>query len=55
MERLKTLTDDFYKTRKDRGNTPGAYAYECKSCYIWRVKRNKKRKRKIVESDYPDW
>jgi|TARA_B100000035_G_scaffold241018_1_gene209399 uncharacterized protein YlaI len=52
---IKTLTDDFYKTRKDRGNTPGAYAYECKGCYIWRVKRNKKRKRKIVESDYPDW
>ena len=28
---------------------------EVQICYIWRVKRNKKRKRKIVESDYPDW
>ena len=26
----KELINDFYKTRKDRGNVPSAYAYECK-------------------------
>tara|TARA_R100000458_G_C8217479_1_gene202909 strand:+ start:130 stop:348 length:219 start_codon:yes stop_codon:yes gene_type:complete len=49
----KILLDDFYLTRKDRGANPSAYAYECKSCTIWRVKRNKRRK--TVEADYPDW
>tara|TARA_B100001250_G_C19403804_1_gene615930 strand:- start:78 stop:296 length:219 start_codon:yes stop_codon:yes gene_type:complete len=49
----KILLDDFYLTRKDRGSNPSAYAYECKSCTIWRVKRRKKRK--IKESEYPDW
>ena len=28
----KELMNDFYKTRKDRGNVPSAYAYECKRC-----------------------
>lgn len=50
---LKSLRDDFYKTRKDRGANPSAYAYECKSCTKWRVKRNKKRK--TPWGDYPDW
>ena len=49
----KELINDFYKTRKDRGSNPSAYAYECKSCTIWRVKR--KRKRKKPYGDYPDW
>jgi len=49
----KSLLDDFYLTRKDRGANPSAYAYECKSCTIWRV--NRKRRRKRLESDYPDW
>ena len=49
----KNLRDDFYKTRKDRGANPSAYAYECKSCTKWRVKRNKKRK--TPWGDYPDW
>ena len=49
----KNLRNDFYKTRKDRGSNPSAYAYECKTCTIWRVKR--KRKRKKPYGDYPDW
>ena len=49
----KNLRNDFYKTRKDRGSNPSAYAYECKSCTIWRVKRKRKRKKPYV--DYPDW
>ena len=49
----KELINDFYKTRKDRGNVPSAYAYECKRCSIKRVKENRKRKN-MVET-YPDW
>ncbi len=50
---IKSLREDYYKTRKDRGTNPSAYAYECKSCTIWRVKR--KKKRKMPWCDYPDW
>ena len=28
----KELINDFYKTRKDRGNVPSSYSYECKRC-----------------------
>ena len=55
----KVLLDDFYLTRKDRGANPSAYAYECKSCTVWRV--NRKRKRNSPRplppylADYPDW
>ena len=55
--KTKSLLEDFYKTRKDRGNNPSAYAYECKSCTIWRVNRKKSRKRPLPPylADYPDW
>ena len=49
----KELMNDFYKTRKDRGNVPSAYAYECKRCSIKRV--SDKRKRKELVETYPDW
>ena len=49
----KELINDFYKTRKDRGNVPSAYAYVCKRCSIKRVSRGRVKK---VKSDiYPDW
>ena len=53
----KSLLEDFYLTRKDRGANPSAYAYECKSCTIWRVNRKKSRKRPLPPylADYPDW
>ena len=55
----KVLLDDFYLTRKDRGANPSAYAYECKSCTVWRVnrKRKKNRPRPLPPylADYPDW
>ena len=55
----KVLLDDFYLTRKDRGANPSAYAYECKSCTVWRVnrKRKKNRPRPLPQylADYPDW
>ena len=49
----KELINDFYKTRKDRGSVPSAYAYECKRCSIERVSKN--RKRKEILDIYPDW
>ena len=49
---IKELINDFYKTRKDRGNVPSAYAYECKRCSIKRV--SDKRKRKELVEIYPD-
>ena len=49
----KELINDFYKTRKDRGNVPSAYAYECKRCSIKRSSEN--RKKKVLIDNYPDW
>lgn len=49
----KSLMNDFYLTRKDRGANPSAYSYECKTCTIKRV-ANKRRPKKRY-SDYPDW
>ena len=49
----KELINDFYKTRKDRGNVPSAYAYECKRCSIKRVSEG--RKKKELVDIYPDW
>ena len=37
----KELINDFYKTRKDRGNVPSAYAYECNRCSIKRVSQGR--------------
>ena len=47
---MKELINDFYKTRKDRGNVPSAYAYECKRCSIKRVSQGRKKKEKIEET-----
>ena len=49
----KELINDFYKTRKDRGNVPSAYAYECKRCFIKRVSKTRNKKEKL--DIYPDW
>ena len=49
----KELINDFYKTRKDRGNVPSAYAYECKRCSIKRVSNGRKKIEKL--EIYPDW
>ena len=50
----KELINDFYKTRKDRGNVPSAYAYECKRCSIKRVSQGKRKRKELVDI-YPDW
>ena len=49
--KVKSLTEDFYLTRKNR-RMPSAYSYECKLCTINRVKG---KKIKIKEWEYPDW
>ena len=49
----KELINDFYKTRKDRGNVPSAYAYECKRYSIKRVSNGRKKIEKL--EIYPDW
>ena len=50
---VKSLLDDFYLTRRDRGTLPSAYSYECKKCTKKRV--NKKKKKRLSEWEYPDW
>jgi hypothetical protein len=51
----KNLTDEFYRTRKDRGAVASSYSYECKDCTIKRVKESKRYKPNISEYEYPDW
>ena len=46
------LTEGFYLTRKNRGEKPSSYSYECKNCTIKRVK-TKRRSSKV--DIYPDW
>jgi len=46
------LTEGFYLTRKNRGEKPSSYSYECKNCTIKRVK-TKRRSNKV--DIYPDW
>ena len=63
--KTKSLLEDFYLTRKDRGSNPSAYAYECKDCTIKRVldsRREKLDKPDIpynpvprIKDVYPDW
>ena len=51
----KDLLSDFYMTRKGRGAYPSSYSYECKHCTINRVKISRKKQKKVVECEYPDW
>ena len=52
--KVKNLIEDFYLTRKHKGNTPSAYSYECKNCTVQRI--TKRRKTSSISQDfYPDW
>lgn len=51
--KVKSLMDDFYLTRKNRGTLPSAYSYECKECTIRRVSNTRKSANTYWE--YPDW
>ena len=37
----KNLIEGFYRTRKDKGQVPSSYSYECKQCTIDRIKKNR--------------
>lgn len=58
---VKSLMDDFYLTRKNRGTLPSAYSYECKDCTIKRIKKKREEKKikfdsiSRIEDIYPDW
>ena len=47
---IKSLTTDFYVTRKNR-TLLSSYSYECKEC----TKKRVKSKRVINTWQYPDW
>jgi hypothetical protein len=52
---VKNLIEGFYRTRKDRGQVPSSYSYECKDCTIKRIMSERKRKNPFVDWSYPDW
>jgi hypothetical protein len=57
---IKSLTDGFYRTHKDRGAVASSYSYECKLCTVERVTKSRKKlkrpKKKLnSEWEYPDW
>ena len=52
---VKNLIEGFYRTRKDRGQVPSSYSYECKDCTIKRIISERKRKNSFVDWSYPDW
>jgi hypothetical protein len=54
-KQIKSLIDDFYRTRKNRGGLASSYSYECKECTIKRIKENRKNKKIQSEWSYPDW
>ena len=53
--KVKSLLDDFYLTRKDRGTLPSAYSYECKECTVIRVTANRMSNKVFDKWEYPDW
>ena len=52
--KVKSLMDDYYLTRRDRGTLPSSYSYECKECMKARSIRNRNNTKPICE-EYPDW
>ena len=52
---VKNLIDGFYRTRKDRGQVPSSYSYECKDCTIKRIITSRMTSRVLDRWEYPDW
>ena len=52
-KKTKSLMDDLYLTRKDRGSVSAAYSYECKQCTKKRILNA--RKTDSCRWEYPDW
>ena len=51
----KSLIEDFYLTRKDRGSYPSAYSYECKECTKKRITISRMTNKVFDKWEYPDW
>ena len=51
----KNLIEGFYQTRKNRGPVASSFSYECKTCTIRRIVKNRKKSCIRIETDYPDW
>ena len=49
----KNLIDGFYK--KGKGINPSSYSYECKSCSVKRIIKNRKKRNTSTDWIYPDW
>ena len=52
---VKNLIEGFYRTRKDRGQVPSSYSYECKDCTIKRIIVTRMTSRVLDKWEYPDW
>jgi hypothetical protein len=52
---VKNLIEGFYRTRKDRGQVPSSYSYECKECTIKRIITSRISSRVLDRWEYPDW
>ena len=52
---VKNLIDGFYRTRKDRGQVPSSYSYECKDCTIKRIIVSRMSAKILDRWEYPDW
>jgi hypothetical protein len=52
---IKNLTDDFYRTRKNRGPVASSYSYECKDCTVKRVIEARRNKPYQSDWEYPNW
>ena len=52
---VKSLLDDFYLTRKNRGTLPSAYSYECKDCTKKRIVISRMSNSVYDKWEYPDW
>lgn len=52
-KKTKDLIEGYYLTRRDRGELPSSYSYECKECTIRRIKKS--RKSDAERWEYPDW
>ena len=51
---VKNLIDGFYRTKKNRGQVPSAYSYECKACCVDRIMKQRKNNDE-GKWQYPDW
>ena len=55
QKEIKDLTDEFYRSRKDKGPVASSYSYECKECTKERISKNRKNKSFLFKYEYPDW